>query len=159
MTYDEDMARYAQRLRRELPRTTTLGLYAVRPNLNRRGVLTFHEVGKRGGVSYGRSCGHSARWLGLTILYATFHEAPAKARAAQTVKTPCASVCGNCTWGYQYGEQHHEALPRGFWRQGKYAPGEGFTLDGRRLLRAEFAFIQGTKFWVRNPVLEPENDR
>ena len=158
--HDKDMLAYQRQLRRELPKKATKTRFAVRPNLNRKGVLTYHAVGPRGGVNYGRAEQHSAPWCGFTMHNAVFHESPAKTGRARYHKVPCASVIGNCTWGYQYDEQLHEHFPVGFWREGRYTPADGFTLPDRgratwNLTEAEFVWIQGTKFWVRNPTLEP----
>lgn len=71
-------------------------IIAVRPNLNRKGYLTIHEVGPRGGVDYSHALCHTDSTLHLRDVCR--HVAPGAAkRAKEGKKIPCASLIGILT--------------------------------------------------------------
>ena len=66
---------------------------AVRPNLNKKGFLTIHSVGPKGGVDYSRALMHTDDCVFLRHVKA--HVQPGLERRAKTgAKIPCASLTG-----------------------------------------------------------------
>lgn len=73
------------------------GVYAVRPNLNKKGVLTIHETGKKGRPDYSHAYYHTWPHNYVVLSSPYFHVSSLsvqRIRKGEKSKHPCAAVGG-----------------------------------------------------------------
>ena len=114
---------------------------AVRPNLNKPGHMTIHQVGVRGGIKYGRALDHYAGALVLKGASPRINENAAKAVVSgKKSKHPLASIVGTV----------QNRLPAGYMKgpEIKYNPLKEtgtMRVDGKVFTEAEYVIQEGNK--------------
>lgn len=115
---------------------------AVRPNLRRPGVLTFHPVRPSGSVNYSRTLAHSQPDAVVTLRDCRLHVSESRARSvARYGKMPCAAVVGTCA----------DAPEDASWVEVSCSPALGFRLEGEPVAVADFARLHGARLLCVNP--------
>ena len=92
---------------------------AVRPNLNKKGFLTLHEVGPMGGVDYSHALLHTGE--SVFLRHVAPHSRKSLEKQARKSKVPCASLTGTFAG---FGNLEWSGEPRV-----RYSPVAGFLLD------------------------------
>lgn len=126
---------------------------AVRPNLNKKGTLTVHDVDSENNVNYSKKDRHldenSIVFLSGVVPHVN-QKGALKISRGETNKFPMASLVGEVV-SYKINKVPGNAV------RVKFNPKEGdmfFHVDGKKVTSSKYAFLQGTKAWVVGPVFD-----
>ena len=127
------------------------GMVAVRPNLNKPGFITMHNVGRRGGVKYGNAEVHTDRAVLLCDAYVNVNKTGERKIRSGENKHPMASIVGNVVTELDFDEYEKE-LGSKEWVRVWYNPRDASpafrTSSGKTLTKMNHALLFGKSLYA-----------